>query len=84
MCISLKPLKTSSHLGQAGSVEQLKLQQWGTAFLVLFVVLVTSLGRGLTITFFIVMQVGDFFEGTCWMQMKYHVSVHIDFGLLFQ
>lgn len=26
---------------------------------------------------------GRFFEGTCWMQMKYHVSVHIDFGLLF-
>jgi len=48
-------ITSTLHL-KAGSVEQLKLQQWGTAFLVLFVVLVTSLGRGLTITFFIVMQ----------------------------
>lgn len=48
-------ITTTLHL-KAGSVEQLKLQQWSTAFLLLFVVLVTSLGRGLTITFFIVMQ----------------------------
>lgn len=50
-------ITTTLHL-KAGSVEQLKLQQWSTAFLLLFVVLVTSLGRGLTITFFIVMQEG--------------------------
>eukprot|EP00438_Fugacium_kawagutii_P029696 Skav211500 [mRNA] locus=scaffold2188:842099:843623:+ [translate_table: standard] len=52
-------ITTTLHLkarARAGSVEQLKLQQWSTAFLLLFVVLVTSLGRGLTITFFIVMQ----------------------------
>lgn len=48
-------ITTTLHL-KAGSVEQLKLQQWSAAFLLLFVVLVTSLGRGLTITFFIVMQ----------------------------
>ena len=82
-------ITTTSHL-KAGSVEQLKLQQWSAAFLLrlgcksfvpglapvyrqmsrgslrrfnahpwqprLFVVLVTSLGRGLTITFIIIMQ----------------------------
>ena len=48
-------ITTTLHL-KAGSIEQLKLQQWSTAFLLLFVVLVTSLGRGLTITFVIVMQ----------------------------
>ena len=48
-------ITTTLHL-KAASVEQLKLQQWSAAFLLLFVVLVTSLGRGLTITFFIVMQ----------------------------
>lgn len=48
-------ITTTLHL-KAGSAEQLKLQQWSAAFLLLFVVLVTSLGRGLTITFFIVMQ----------------------------
>mmetsp|Transcript_26479 Transcript_26479/g.47802 ORF Transcript_26479/g.47802 Transcript_26479/m.47802 type:complete len:822 (-) Transcript_26479:77-2542(-) len=35
---------------RSGANEQLKLQQYLTAFLLIFVVLVTSLGRGLTIT----------------------------------
>jgi len=35
---------------RAGAAVQLKLQQFLTAFLLIFVVLVTSLGRGLTIT----------------------------------
>lgn len=42
-------IESTFHL-KSGAQCQLKLQQWNTAFLLLFVVMVTSLGRGLTIT----------------------------------
>lgn len=42
-------IQSTFHL-RSGALCQLKLQQWNTAFLLLFVVMVTTLGRGLTIT----------------------------------
>jgi len=46
-------IESTFHL-KSGAQCQLKLQQWNTAFLLLFVVMVTTLGRGLTITLVII------------------------------
>lgn len=46
-------IESTFHL-KSGAQCQLKLQQWLTAFLLLFVVMVTTLGRGLTITLVII------------------------------